>query len=101
MSQHLKHFSETDIDSFREAFFLFAKNRTDPIFIKSLDEIILIMRSLGLSPTIREIKSYMREYNNKLSFSDFLAIVHQHSRGKIKITLILRCMQYISIIYDL
>lgn len=83
MSQHLKHFTENDIDTFREAFFLFAKNRTEnPIYIRSVDELCVIMRSLGLSPTIREIAAYMKKYNNKMSFSDFLEVVHTHSRGK-------------------
>lgn len=84
MSQHLKHFTENDIDTFREAFFLFAKNRTEnPIYIRSVDELCVIMRSLGLSPTIKEIGAYMKKYNNKMSFSDFLEVVHTHSRGKI------------------
>lgn len=82
MSQHLKHFTEKDIDSFREAFFLFAKNRTEnPIYIRSVDELCLITRSLGLSPTIKEITAYMKKYNNKMSFSDFLEVVHFHSGG--------------------
>lgn len=84
MSQHLKHFTEKDIDSFREAFYLFAKNRKEnPIYIRSVDELCVIMRSLGLSPTIREITSYMKKYGNKMSFSDFLEVVHIHSGGKI------------------
>lgn len=83
MSQHLKHFTEKDIDSFREAFFLFAKNRQEnPIYIRSVDELCLITRSLGLSPTIKEITAYMKKYNNKMSFSDFLEVVHSHSGGK-------------------
>jgi Ca2+-binding EF-hand superfamily protein len=87
MSQHLKHFTEKDIDSFREAFFLFAKNRTEnPIYIRSVDELCLITRSLGLSPTIKEITAYMKKYNNKMSFSDFLEVVHTHSRGRINKT---------------
>jgi len=80
MSQHLKHFTEKDIDSFREAFYLFAKNRKEnPIFIRTVDELCVIMRSLGLSPTIKEITAYMKKYGNKMSFSDFLEVVHKHS----------------------
>lgn len=83
MSQHLKHFTEKDIDSFREAFFLFAKNRIEnPIYIRSVDELCVITRSLGLSPTIKEITAYMKKYNNKMSFSDFLEVVHAHSGGR-------------------
>jgi len=84
MSQYLKHFTEQDIDSFREAFYLFAKNRNEnPIYIRSVDELVLIMRSLALSPTVKEITNYMKKYNNKISFSDFLEVVHMHSKGKI------------------
>lgn len=89
MSQHLKHFTEKDIDSFREAFYLFARKRNEnPIFIRSVDELVLIMRSLGLSPTIKETTAYMKKYNSKMSFSDFLEVVHAHSRGEnLKISL--------------
>ncbi|CAG9810001.1 unnamed protein product [Chironomus riparius] len=81
MSQYLKHFTEKEIDSFREAFYLFAKNRNEnPIYIRTVDELVLIMRSLGLSPTVKEITSYMKKYNNKISFSDFLEVVHMHSK---------------------
>jgi Ca2+-binding EF-hand superfamily protein len=81
MSKHLKDFTGKDIDTFREAFFLFAKNRKEnPIFIRSVDELCLIMRSLGLSPSVKEITENMKKYNNKMSFSDFLEVVH--SRGE-------------------
>lgn len=84
MSTHLKHFTEKDIDSFREAFYLFAKNRKEnPIYIRSVDELCLITRSLGLSPTVKEITAYMKKFNNKMSFSDFLEVVHTHSGGKL------------------
>lgn len=39
----------------------------------------LIMRSLGLSPTIQELVSYLKQKNGKMSFADFLDIMHQHS----------------------
>lgn len=95
MSQHLKHFTEKDIDSFREAFYLFAKNRKEnPIYIRSVDELCVIMRSLGLSPTIREITSYMKKYGNKMSFSDFLEVVHKHSGGKVLLVLAQRCQLF-------
>jgi len=37
------------------------------------------MRSLGLSPTIQELVSYLKQKNGKMSFADFLDIMHQHS----------------------
>lgn len=83
MSQHLKHFDSSSLDNFREAFYLFARNRNEnPIYIRTIDELVLIMRSLNYSPTVNEIASYMKKYNNKMSFSDFLEVVHTHSRGK-------------------
>lgn len=48
--------------------------------ITNLDEITVIMRSLGLSPTINELASYLRSKNGKISFADFLDIVHTHSK---------------------
>ena len=48
--------------------------------ITKLDEITVIMRSLGLSPTINELAHYLRQKNGKIFFSDFLEIVHQHSK---------------------
>merc|ERR1719516_351499 len=45
-----------------------------------MDELTVIMRSLGMSPTITELKSYMRDKKGKLSFADFLEIMHNHSK---------------------
>lgn len=38
------------------------------------------MRSLGLSPTIKELTRYLRKKNGKMSFADFLDVMHQHSK---------------------
>lgn len=38
------------------------------------------MRSLGLSPTIQELTSYLKKKNGRMSFADFLEVIHQHSR---------------------
>ncbi|KAK9509504.1 hypothetical protein O3M35_006809 [Rhynocoris fuscipes] len=70
------HFKEEDIDEFRECFFLFARNG----YIKTLDELTVIMRSLGMSPTIAELKGYLKEKGGKMSFPDFLKVMHEHSR---------------------
>lgn len=48
--------------------------------ITKLDEITVIMRSLGLSPTINELATYLRQKNGKISFADFLDIVHTHTK---------------------
>lgn len=37
------------------------------------------MRSLGLSPTINELTAYLKKKNGRLSFADFLEVIHQHS----------------------
>ena len=38
------------------------------------------MRSLGMSPTIAELRAYMREKGGKMSFADFLDTMHTHSK---------------------
>ena len=58
---------------------------SNPIFTRSgqistMDELTVIMRSLGMSPTITELKSYMRDKGGKISFADFLEIMHGHSK---------------------
>lgn len=51
-------FTETSsFSEFRECFFLFARSGQ----IKSLDELTVIMRSLGLSPTISELAGYLKQ----------------------------------------
>jgi len=70
-----RYFKEQDIDEFRECFYLFARSGT----ITNLDELTVIMRSLGLSPTINELTSYMKKKGGRLSFADFLEVMHQHS----------------------
>jgi len=49
----------TDIffPEFRECFYLFAREGA----INKLDELSVIMRSLGMSPTITELKKYFSE----------------------------------------
>ncbi|KAB0796442.1 hypothetical protein PPYR_10503 [Photinus pyralis] len=71
-----RYFKEQDIDEFRECFYLFARSGQ----IKSLDELTVIMRSLGLSPTISELTSYLKQKQGKMSFADFLEVMHIHSR---------------------
>lgn len=71
-----RYFKEQDIDEFRECFYLFARSGQ----ITSLDELTVIMRSLGLSPTIQELTNYLKKKGGKMSFADFLEIMHQHSK---------------------
>ncbi|XP_073820047.1 calmodulin-like protein 4 [Musca autumnalis] len=71
-----RYFKEQDIDEFRECFYLFARSGQ----ITTLDELTVIMRSLGLSPTIQELVGYLKKKNGKMSFADFLEIMHQHQQ---------------------
>lgn len=81
---------------FRECFYLFARSGQ----IKSLDELTVIMRSLGLSPTIAELAGYLKNKvghhmtliifygivfffkGGHMSFADFLEVMHVHSRAE-------------------
>ncbi|CAH1183485.1 unnamed protein product [Phaedon cochleariae] len=71
-----RYFKEKDIDEFRECFYLFAREGS----IKSLDELTIIMRSLGLSPTTLEMTGYLKQKGGKMTFADFLEVMHIHSR---------------------
>ncbi|CAH0557722.1 unnamed protein product [Brassicogethes aeneus] len=71
-----RYFKEEDIDEFRECFYLFARSGN----IKSLDELTVIMRSLGLSPTISELAGYIKQKGGKMTFAEFLEVMHIHSR---------------------
>lgn len=52
---------------FRECFYLFARSGQ----IRTLDELTIIMRSLGLSPTIAELNKYMKDKGKKYSNIQF------------------------------
>ncbi|KOX72332.1 Calmodulin-like protein 4 [Melipona quadrifasciata] len=63
---------------FRECFYLFARNGQ----IRTLDELTIIMRSLGLSPTIAELNKYLKDKGGKMSFADFLEVMHLQTRAE-------------------
>ncbi|XP_075989986.1 calmodulin-like protein 4 [Anticarsia gemmatalis] len=73
-----RYFKEQDIDEFRECFYLFARSGQ----ITSLDELTVVMRSLGMSPTIQELAGYLKGKGGKMSFADFLEVMHIHSRAE-------------------
>lgn len=73
---HSKQYTTSHFPEFRECFYLFARSGQ----ITSLDELTVIMRSLGLSPTIQELTNYFKKKNGKMSFADFLDVMHQHSK---------------------
>merc|ERR1719411_769472 len=70
-----RFFKEEDIDEFRECFYLYARSGQ----IQTMDELTVVMRSLNMSPTIAELRAYMKSKNGRMSFADFLDIMHQHS----------------------
>ncbi|CAB4056757.1 CALM [Lepeophtheirus salmonis] len=71
-----RYFKEQDIDEYRECFYLYSRSG----LINTVDELGLIMRSLGMSPTLLELKEYMKAKNGgKMNFADFLEVVHKHS----------------------
>jgi len=72
-----RYFREEDIDEFRECFYLNARSGG---MIRSLDELSLIMRSLGMSPTMPELKKYLKDKGGKMSFADFLEVMHSHHK---------------------
>merc|ERR1711878_202227 len=71
-----RFFKEQDIDEFRECFYLYARSGN----IRTMDELTVIMRSLGMSPTITELTNYIKDKGGKISFADFLDIMHSHSK---------------------
>lgn len=38
------------------------------------------MRSLGMSPTIAELRKYLKDKGGKMSFADFLEVMHTHNQ---------------------
>lgn len=70
-----RYFKEQDIDEFRECFYLYARRGQ----INTMDELTVIMRSLGMSPTIAELRDYMKQKGGKMAFADFLDVMHQNS----------------------
>lgn len=73
-----RYFKEQDIDEFKECFYLFARSGQ----ITSLDELTVVMRSLGLSPTVAELAGYLRRNNGRMTFADFLEVMHAHSQAE-------------------
>jgi len=71
-----RYFREQDIDEYRECFYLYARSGA----VNTLDQLTVIMRSLGMSPTSFEIRQYMKDKNGKIAFADFLDIMHTHSK---------------------
>jgi len=71
-----RFFKEQDIDEFRDCFYL---NTSSSGQITNASELKIIMRSLGMSPTLPELDVYLKDKGGKLSFADFLDVMHTHS----------------------
>jgi len=69
-----RHFKEEDIDEFRECFSLYARGGQ----VRSVEQLALVMRSLGCSATLPEVAQYFRLKGGSLSFPDFLDVLHRH-----------------------
>ncbi|KZC05931.1 Calmodulin-like protein 4 [Dufourea novaeangliae] len=72
------HAAAIVLEKFRECFYLFARSGQ----IRTLDELTIIMRSLGLSPTIAELNKYLKDKGGKMSFADFLEVMHLQTRSE-------------------
>lgn len=44
-----------------------------------MNELAVIMRSLGMNPTKTELTAYMKSKNGKMAFADYLDVMHTHS----------------------
>ena len=75
-----RFFKEQDIDEFRECFYLYVTDKNGKI--NTMNELAVIMRSLGMNPTKTELTNYMKQKNGKMAFSDFLEILHAHTSSK-------------------
>lgn len=73
-----RYFPEREIDEFRECFYLFARSEQ----IRTLDELTVVMRSLGMSPTIGELKRYLKDKGGKMTFPEFLEVMHEHRKAE-------------------
>ncbi|XP_064596144.1 calmodulin-like protein 4 [Liolophura sinensis] len=74
-----KHFSQKDIDEFKECFHFNVKSGK----IKSEDELSQIMLSLGYSPTGEEVHKYFTKSvsgEGVIEFATFLDIMYEHSQ---------------------
>ncbi|KAI1290411.1 Calmodulin-like protein 4 [Halotydeus destructor] len=72
-----RHFREQDIDEFRDCFYLNTRSKGQ---VTDIEELKMVMRSLGMSPTIGEMEKYLKEKGGKLSFADFLDVMYTHSK---------------------
>jgi len=73
-----RHFAETEIDRFREAFYLNANRKTG--VLERAPQLCFVMRSLGYCPTIEESERYFKEAGNKVDFAKFLDMLHGHAQ---------------------
>lgn len=79
-----KYFSEKDIEDYRQCFKFYAKEG----YVANSEKLGFIMRSLGLSPTLVELKNYYQTHkreDGQIDFAEFLNIIHEYLQNvKIK-----------------
>uniref|UniRef100_A0AAF5I1Z1 ClpX-type ZB domain-containing protein n=1 Tax=Strongyloides stercoralis TaxID=6248 RepID=A0AAF5I1Z1_STRER len=70
------YFSQKDIEKYKECYNLYIKNEV----IKSDSQLRFLMRSLGFSPTLKESKDYIKNYNYNIDFPTFLEILYDNQQ---------------------
>jgi calmodulin len=72
-----KYFSEKDIEDYRQCFKFYAKEG----HVTNGENLGFIMRSLGMSPTLIELKNYYETHkreDGQIDFAEFLNIIHEY-----------------------
>lgn len=66
--------SEEQIETWREAFDIFDKNKDGHISLRELDTVV---RSMGLNPSMKDLRSFIKEVdqNSKGSFLNVMLIL--------------------------
>jgi Ca2+-binding EF-hand superfamily protein len=76
-------FREEEIEEFRQCFFFHVgqdSRGSDRTPVLKQDELKFAMRSLGLSPTLDEVRKYVKTHGGKIIFANFLDVLHKHKQ---------------------
>jgi len=73
-----KHFSQKDIDEFKECFYFLQKKGV----IESPEALEKTMQSLNFNPTSKETIEYFSKHNvnGRIDFAHLLDVLHEHSK---------------------
>ncbi|CAG7717350.1 unnamed protein product [Allacma fusca] len=78
-----KFFREDEIEEYRQCFFFHVgqdgrgSERTPAL---KQDELKFAMRSLGLCPTLDEVRKYTKTHGGKVTFAEFLEVLYKHKQ---------------------